>query len=214
MDPQVSTSFIPKKPLAETRVARARGGNGLFFLLAILVFIASIIAAGGAFLYGRYLSVSLDSKKASLAKYEASYDLPTIQALIRFDSRITEAKKVLTTHIAPSAIFTFLSQQTLEKVQFKNFSYTVGAADHPATIEMSGVADSFATIALQSDQLGSTQLLKDIIFSNISVEGASKVSFSVSASIDPSLLLYSNSYESTQAAADIVPVSSSTLPTQ
>ncbi len=213
MDPQVSASFIPKKPLAESRPRS--GMSGLFFLLALLIFIASLIAAGGAFLYGRYLGVSLESKKASLAKYQQAYDLPTIQTLVRFDSRINEAQKVLKNHLAPSAIFTFLAQQTLEKVQFNDFNYTVGTSDHGATIQMTGVTDSFATIALQSDQLGSSKALKDIIFSNIAIQDTGKVSFSVSATIDPALILYSNSYDASQLSG-LVPVDTgaSTTPTQ
>jgi hypothetical protein len=212
MDPQVSASFIPKKPLAESR---PRGGSsGLLFLLALLIFIASIISAGGAFLYGRYLGVSLDAKKDSLAKYQQAYDLPTIQALVRFDSRINEANKVLKSHLAPSAIFAFLSQQTLEKVQFSEFTYTVGATDQSAEIEMMGVTDSFATIALQSDQLGGSKALKDIIFSNITIQEGGKVAFSVSATVDPALILYSNNYDASQFSG-LTPVPTDTpAPTQ
>jgi hypothetical protein len=209
MDPQVSTSFIPKKPLAESPVRRRRG-TSLFYLLALLIFIASVVAAGGAFVYGRYLTASLDSKKDQLEKYQASFDLPTIQALIRFDSRLTQARMIIGKHIAPSAIFSFLSQQTLEKVQFKNFDYLVGDADHPPTITLTGVADSFATIALQSDQFGNSKVLKDIIFSDISIQGPNKVAFSVKASVDPALILYSNSYAAAQQAPTIVPAGSST----
>ncbi len=210
MDPQVSASFIPKKPLAEARGNR-RGGGGLFFLLALLIFIASLIAAGGSFLYGRYLNVSLDAKKASLVKYQQAYDLPTIQTLIRFDTRIIEARRILATHLAPSAIFAFLSEQTLEKVQFTDFDYSIDASDRTAEIHMAGMADSFATIALQSDQLGGSKLLKDIIFSNISIQEGGKVAFSLSAKVDTALILYSNSYANAQAPT-IVPIDTS--PTQ
>lgn len=204
MDPQVSASFIPKKPLAEVRGSRG-GAYGVLMLLSVLIFIASLIAAGSAFLYQRYQDVLLASHKATLEKYQQSYEIETIQTLIRFDSRIAEAKKVLTSHLAPSEIFSFLAEQTLEKVQFTDFSYQVGATGHSATIQMSGLANSFATIALQSDQLGGSKVLKDIIFSNITIHSAGEVSFSVSASVDQSLILYRNSYNKLDTQSDTEP---------
>ena len=191
MDPQVSTSFIPKKPLVEARSARG-GSYGLIFLVSLLIFITSIVAAGGAFLYDRYLTLALDAKKASLAKYEQAYDLATIQTLVRYDSRINEARKILENHLAPSAIFTFLSEQTLEKVQFTDFSYVIDRAQKTVNIELSGTADSFATVALQSDQFGKSKSLRDIIFSGVTIENGGKITFIVNARVDPALILYSS----------------------
>ena len=197
MDPQVQASFIPKKPLTQERGSRG-GFSGLIFLVALLIFITSIVAAGAAFLYQGYLQTSLNSKKDSLDKYQAAFDLPTIQALVRFDSRINEAKAVLAKHVAPSGIFYFLSQQTLVNVQLRDFSYTLGP-DGSVAIQMSGVADSFSTVALQSDQFGASKALKDVVFSGIAVETGGKVSFHVAATVDPSLVLYSKSLGATQS---------------
>jgi hypothetical protein len=216
MDPQVSASFIPKKPLAETR-SSGEGAYGLVFLVALLIFITSLLAAGGAFLYGKYLSTSLGAKQDQLKTYQQAYDLSTIQTLVRFDSRINESRTILEHHLAPSAIFTFLSQQTLEKVQFTNFDYSLSAADHTVVIKMQGTADSFATVALQSDQLGSSKSLRDVVFSDISVEQGGRVGFSVSAKVDPALILYSNNINSDQILVPAVPdqtsISSSTAST-
>ncbi|HVZ75822.1 MAG TPA: PilN domain-containing protein [Candidatus Paceibacterota bacterium] len=189
MDPSVQASFIPKKPLND-----ARGGHGgaasLIFIVALLIFIASIVAAAAAFLYSGYLQSSLNSKKASLQKYQDSYDLPTIQALVRFDTRIQQARVILQKHLEPSTIFFFLAQQTLAKVQLTDFSYSIGADGTPS-ISLSGIADSFSTVALQSDQFGGSKMLKDVIFSDIAVNTDGTVSFKVTADVDPSLILFS-----------------------
>ncbi len=194
MDPQVSASFIPKKPLADTR----GGGGGVYsilFLVSLLIFITSVLSAGGAFMYTRFLNLSLNEKKASLEKSKQAYDLPTIQALVRFDSRINESRRILEKHLTPSAIFTFLSQQTLVKVRFTDFDYTISSTEGSVNIQMTGVADSFSTIALQSDQFGSSKSLRDVVFSNISVGEGSNVSFSVSAKVDPALIFYRNNLQ-------------------
>lgn len=207
MDPSLQASFIPKKPLTEAR--GGRGFSGLVLLVAVLIFVASIAAAGGAFAYKNILEQSLNSKKDSLVKYQEAFDLPSIQSLVRFDSRINEARVVLTNHVAPSAIFFFLSQQTLEKVQLLKFEYAIGDSGG-TTVVLNGIADSFSTVALQSDQLGASKVLKDIIFSDIAVETGGKVSFQVAASVDKSLLLYSKNIGSPQIQ---VPASVETSPT-
>ena len=66
MDPQAS-SFIPKKPLGEARATRA-GGSSIILLISILIFIASIVAAGAVFAYKQILSSTLASESDSLAK--------------------------------------------------------------------------------------------------------------------------------------------------
>lgn len=199
MDPQVSTSFIPKKNL-ETVSARPGGaGTGLVLLVAILIFIASLIAAGAVFAYEQLLTQSIASKAQSLSLNEKAYDPGVIDELSRVDDRIAQAQMLLKKHIAPSAIFAFLSQQTLEKVQFVSFGYDSNA-DGSAKLTLGGLADSFSTVALQSDQFGASKILKDVVFSGVSVDQTSgKVSFSVSATIDPSLILYSNALSANPA---------------
>ncbi len=207
MDPQVQASFIPKKPLTAER--GGSGAYGLLFLLALLIFLASVISAGAAFVYKGYLENSLNSKKDSLQKYEAAYDLPTIQALVHFDSRINEAKTILSKHVAPSGIFFFLAQQTLAKVQLTKMTYSL-ATDGTASLELDGIADSFSTVALQSDQFGASKSLTNVIFSNIAIDQTGKVSFHVAANVDPSLILYSKNLNVTPGSALPADTSSST----
>lgn len=193
MDPQVGASFIPKKPLVGSGPRPHGGGFGLLLLVALLLFIASGVAAGAAFLYQKLLHGSIASKSHSLELAQSAYEPGAINDLTRLDSRINEARRVLQKHISPSAIFSYLSTQTLEKVRFTSFDYSA-KDDGSSTMTLRGEADSFATIALQSDQLGASKVLKNIIFSGISVDPISgKVTFSVAADIEPSLLLYSKS---------------------
>src|SRR5581483_10611153 len=137
MDPQVSTSFIPKEALAAQK-ART-GGVGLFFLLSLLVFVVSIIAAGASFAYAQYITKQLDVDRGA-------FDLPSIVQLQKLDTRIQQAKRLLQKHVALSGLFNFLSKNTLVNVQFTSFEYSL-ANDGSAAIQMDGTADSFATIA-------------------------------------------------------------------
>ncbi len=188
MDPNVQGSFIPKQALA----AQARGGGvGLFFLVALIVFIMSIVAAMGAFLYTLSLNHSITDKSASLQASEGAFDPAAIQDLVRMDSRIQQAKLLLAKHVSSSAVFTLLSQLTLQKVQLLGMNFTLNQ-DGSGTISLNGSADSFSTVALQSDSYGGSKVLRDVIFSGIAVGESGRVTFTVNASVDPDTLLYAN----------------------
>src|SRR3989344_7170255 len=122
MDPVGQGSFIPKQSLA---AASRSGGIGLFFLLALLMFVMSLIAAGAAFGYQHLLNSNISDKDSSLRKAEGAFNAGTIQDLVRMDSRLTQAKVMLQTHVAPSAILYFLSTITLERVQFLGYEMTL-----------------------------------------------------------------------------------------
>lgn len=209
MDPQVQASFIPKKPL-DTSV-RTRGvGVGLFFLLSLVLFIASLVSAGAAFAYTQYLHTAVVSKSESLERAEGAYDPGVIQDLIRMDARINSADKLLNKHVSASTLFAFISTQTLEQVAWSSFEYSL-QTDGSATISMSGLADTFSSVALQSDQLGGNKLLKDVIFSGIGASTGGGISFGVKATVDPSVLLYTNSLKG-EVPGSVPTTSDSTVP--
>ncbi len=203
MDPNVQGSFIPKQALA----AQARGGGmSLILLLALVIFVISLAAAGAAFGYQQLLSKQINDKDTSLRRAEGAFDASAIQDLVRTDSRITQARSLLQKHISPSAIFYFLSTITLQSVQFSSFEYSL-TQDGSASISLLGSADSFSSVALQSDQFGGSKVLKDVIFSGISVGDLGKITFNVGATVDPSLLLYSRnlSQQAAQSASSTTP---------
>lgn len=209
MEPQTPASFIPKKSLdggMRSRTSSAAGG--LLFLIGLFLFVVSVTAAGAVFAYKGYLKTSIADKSDSLQKAKEAFDLAAIEDLSRIDLRIKQAQVLLQKHIAPSAIFSFLSLQTLQNVQFVSFNYGL-QDDGSAAIDLEGVAASFSTVALQSDQFAASKALKDIVFSNIKVETDGKITFSVKATIDPSLINYARNLTVTP----VVPVQAPTATT-
>ena len=207
MDAQVSGSFIPKKPLVGE--SRPRGGGGLVLLIAILVFVLSGLAAGGVFAYQGILTGSIANKDESLRKAESAFEPRVIEDLVRLDQRLAQTEGLLEKHVAPSGVFNFLSTITLEQVQFTEFIFGRESAGG-ATIELAGIGDSFSTVALQSDQFGSTRMLKSVVFSDVTISTNGKVTFSVKAALDPALYLYARSAGTTGAIP--LPGATSTLP--
>lgn len=196
--PPAQPSFIPKKPITTGPVHGSSATLGIFiFFIAMLIFIASLVAAVAAFGYKGYLTSSIASKSNTLQQTEAAFDPSTIQDLMRLDSRMTNVESLLQKHTTTLALFNFLSQETLVNVQFTSFDYEL-QPDGSGQLTLDGVADSFSTIALQSDQFGASTALKDVVFSDIAVGtptagGPSSIKFTVKANIDPSLLSYAKS---------------------
>ncbi len=212
MPPQVPTSFIPKKPLDTGRPVHESGGMGFLFFIALFVFIVSLVAAGGVFAWSNILKASIASKADSLQKAEGAFDIATVQDLIRTDARITNAKTLLRSHVAASSLFAFLSQQTLQSVQFTSFDYKL-STDGTATMVLSGIADSFSSVALQSDQFGASKVLRDVVFSDIKTSTSGAVSFSVSATVDSSLINYGKSLGNESLQAALAPAPQTTIST-
>lgn len=211
MDPQVGASFIPKKPLGEN--GRGPGASGFFFLIGMILFIASILAAGAAFAYGALLNQQITQKSASLDKAQGAFDLPSIQDLLRIDSRMQSARAVMDKHVAPSGLFALLSDATLATVQFTSLDYVV-ASDGSAALTLEGQAKSFSDVALQSDSFGASKKLKDVIFSNIKVGNNGIVTFSVKATAVPNLLLYGIALSTQINSSVTAPAPTSTSTTQ
>lgn len=187
MDPQAGGSFIPKQPLAGP-TPRA-GMTGLFFSIGLLLFLGSLGAAGAVFGYQQYLTSAIDSKDASLKATEDAFDPDAIDTLVRTDRRITEMQGLLQKHTAPSAIFALLGDLTLVSVQYSDFEYGGDPAGE-TTITLSGIADSFSSVALQSDQFGASKHLSNVVFSGITINDSGKVSFDVSATVSPAAISY------------------------
>lgn len=192
MDSPVPSSFIPKKAFTPNPLPTPSvGGNGIIYAVCLFLFVVSLLAAGGVFAYQAYLTQTIADNGAILTKDQTALDFPAIEDLVRLDSRITQAKTLLARHVAPSSIFAFLSQETLQNVQFTTFKYDI-QPDGSATIKLDGVADSFSTVALQSDQLSNSTLLKDILFTNLNTNPNGQVTFTVQATVVPALFLYSS----------------------
>ena len=193
MDNNFQTSFIPKKPLAEDRIAPRRNVS-IFGFLATLVFIGAVVAAGGAYLYKTTLDKNIASMKMQFESATNAFELSLINELQRLDRRIGSANELLENHVAVSPIFTALQANTLKSIQFTKFSYsTPKEAGAPITVKMSGRARDYSQIALESDQLATNRDIHNAIFSNLQLDDRTGlVGFDLTFTVDSSLVNYGN----------------------
>ena len=187
------TSFIPKKPLAEERVVAPRH-TSIFSFLATLVFFGSLASAAGVYFYKANLTKTNEDKSKQIIAAQNSFQPTLIKTLERLDTRITDAKVLLNSHIVVSPIFDALQINTLKSIQFTKFSYTTPTdPTAPITVHMSGRARDYASIALQSDQLAMNKNVHNSIFSNLALDPVTgTVTFDIVFTVDADLVRYTN----------------------
>jgi len=197
MDPKFQTSFIPKKPMVGGQ-GGAKSPINLFSLLATVLFITALALSGGAYFYQRLLFNQLIENKASLERAKDAFDPDTINEIIRLDTRIETAKKLLDSHIAVTPLFDFISSITLQSVRFRDFTFSYLGEDQ-IQVQMRGIGQNYASVALQSDLFNEQKSLKNTMVGDVALDPKGIVGFSVSTIIDPSVISYDKSLGSSEA---------------
>jgi len=190
MPERVKTSFIPKQSLKVERTESVRKTTfGVVNVLASVILIAAIIAAVAMFGFESYVRSSITSKRASLDRARAAFQPETIKELARLDTRLSVGMTLLSSHVAPSTLFSYIEDETLSSVRFKDFAYSeVGPGRTMLT--MSGEARSFNAVALQSDAFGRGGMFSEVIFSNLNIDSNGNVVFGFSGIVNTEKLLY------------------------
>jgi len=186
------TSFIPQKSLSP-RTVRKRS-TGLFFVVAVLLFIISVSGSIGVFAYKKIVKSGIEDKAISLNRAKEAFDPGLIEDLSRLNSRIESAQGVLDSHIVITPFLSLLEGLTLKNVQFENLQLSVGD-NGEILLAIDGNATDYATVVLQSDTFGQSRFLREQIFSNINLDNSGNVRFSLKAKVDPNLLSFRNSIE-------------------
>jgi len=185
----MQTSFIPKKIYAKSKL-RGKNYGGLLMIIAVVIFVMMILVAGTVFLYRQYLTNEISKMANTLEREKGGFDTETIQELNRMDKRIELSKKILDEHMTLVPLIKSLEKNTLRRVRFDNLDFSFDGGKW--LIEMDGVADSYATVALQADIFGKNNNMSELMFSNLGVNFDGNVVFNVSAVIDPRLISYRN----------------------
>lgn len=161
----------------------------LLAILAFLVFFSSTSFAVFVFFYKSHIIKTIAELDASLVLARKSFDPEFIAEASRLDARIESARMLLKTHRALSPLLDLLEKKTLESVRFQDFTFN-GRNGDDITVGMTGEAQGFNAVALQSDVFGAERSFKDPVFSNFSLDEEGNVIFNFQTTVDPKLFLY------------------------
>ena len=202
--------------MPEQQSMRARGaGASIFMIIGVIVFVASVAGAVLSFVGKDFLISSQDKLKLDLKERENHFDKVTISKLEKASVKIGLAKELLDKHSAVSEVFNIIAGLTIEGVYFKGMELV--ATDDPMNsngklykINMKGLANSYSSVAWQSDvfgrssRYGTNKTLIDPVLSNLSVDDQGNVSFDFTANISQSDISYSKVLDSTLRANGLI----------
>jgi hypothetical protein len=213
METRFQTSFIPKKPTTSTiggisSAPKHRHGASVFMSIATVLFILSLVGAGGTYAWKQYLISAQDTYKQDLATREKQFNIDLIEQLKGANVKIDMAHKLLTNHLALSQIFDIIGRMTAENVRFLSMDVSVPkSGSDGVNVSLQGYGTSFSAVAFQSDvlnqldQYGLRKIIKNPILSNPALGGNGAVSFGFVATVDSGSLSYEKSVSSVGAPA-------------
>ena len=202
MDKNFQTSFLPKKPIIEETV-KPKASLGIFGFIGIVVFIISAGLATGVYFYEASLSKQLSAKEDQLNNARNILESPLIGEAKILGRRITDANQILSNHIVVSPIFEALQMNTLKSLQFNHFTYTVPAdSSGKITVDMTGVARDYTSIALESDQLAKNKDIQNPLFSGLALDAKSgNVTFDLTFAVSPDFVSFTNNLSDYMASS-------------
>lgn len=217
MAEQFQTSFIPKKTFESTGPSSVKSQAGILFTVSVILVVLALLSAGGVFGYEKFLESSITNKREALQRARAAFEPELIRELSHLDTKIQTAETLLEKHIAISGVFDLLQSATLETVQFTNFSY--GIEESGIRLSLSGVARSFNSVALQSDEFVKSRFISQPVFSDLGLNQRGDVTFNASALVDPAAVSYGDRVQSGASASfevvpDVVGASENVVPAE
>lgn len=200
MDQNFTTTFIPKKPIME-QAPRTSRPAGILTIIAMLIFLATLVIGGGSYLYANYLNGRTEELRKSIGLAEKNFEISTISELQVLDKRLSVASMILKNHRVVTPFFRLLEETTLPAVRFSKFDFSIsdaaGAQGAESATALSGEAEGYRAIAQQSGVFGEHTAIRDHIFSNFILTPRGRVSFDLVFNVDPDLLDFE-----TQVAGD------------
>ncbi len=221
MDPSIPTSFIPKRPVtSEATVHATRSRSvGILSLVAVVAVVATIVSFVGVYLYEQRLDGQKATLEESITTARDGLGTEFVSDMKRLGARIEGVKGLIQSHVVVSPIFAALEETTLRSVQYKDFNYDIktDSATKGQVVEVSltGTAKSYSTIALQSDAFAQSTLIKNPVFSNLTVDDkTARVDFKLVFTVAVADLSYQKFVDSlnTQVQATTTPSTTTTTP--
>jgi hypothetical protein len=164
-------------------------GPGIFATISFLIFLLSIFAYGGLFLYRKNIQGKIDTLTDSFKRATGAFEPILINELVQTSEKINLSKQFLAKHTTLTPVFDFLEQSTLKSIRFKNFKYSFSAMESPSIL-MGGLARDYSSLALQEKIWAKNKNIKEISFSKLTLGEKGLVNFEVKLSLDPSLIAY------------------------
>lgn len=212
MEPIVSTSFIPKRPVSAEPTSQPSSHHsvGLLSFLTFIIVAGTAASFAGVYLYQQTLTKQKADLQVQITQAQQGLGSSFVADMKRLSQRIGGVKTLIQNHVVVSPIFAALQATTLQSVQYQNFTYEMttdaGTGTKLVQVSITGIAKNYATLALQSDAFAKSPLIRNPVFSGLTVEDKStQVGFKLVFNVDPNDLSFQTFIQSLQTAPVTAP---------
>lgn len=184
---QFTTTFSPKKPLAEVTpvgTKKISRPSGLLASISLVLFFITLFCAGGVYFWKGYQEKNVTNLASSIKKLEKTFEPELVMKLQTLDKQLKNGSVVIKNHRVVSPLFDFLEESTLKQVKFTKMDIVFDDIKG-IQVRMSGEADGYRSIAQQADMFAANTYLKDTIFSNFFLTQKGRIAFDVAFGTKP-----------------------------
>lgn len=180
--------FIPR---SEMKVQRPKSSyNGLIITVSFVIFLASLAAYGTTFIYKWYLDRQINVYNSTFEKIRSDIEIKSIIDVLNKSKEIEIAKVLLSKHIAPSRVFSFLEEDTVKSNYYTSFSFGGGSGKDKQKIKLEGVAKSYKELAKQIEAVKDSENFEEPEFSGLKLSDNGDISYVLNLKVKGQILNY------------------------
>lgn len=187
----INSSFIPKKEFKKKDKQTSGLKINIFFLISLVIFLATIIASVGVYLWKKDLISTNKKYEESLASKSNDLGVESIRKFSILDKRINAAKEILKSHYDVLRIFSYLEKNTLGDVQGEITLTELSMIEEGelVKVEAKGKAVNLTDIQRQSRGYASNPNILDLVLSEVTKSNKGAYwEFNLSFSVDKKFL--------------------------
>lgn len=163
-----NASFIPKQgPVRKVRQTASRQVH-LLTVVSYVLFVSTMVASGGVFLYNRHLTGQLDNEVQKLGSAIGGFSDADMDTVREFNIRLHQAQGRLDKSISITSVFDALEDATLKSAQVTELSIK---RDDDAQVLVSAKVntDSFDASLFQRGVYERNSVIKDVQISDLTL---------------------------------------------
>jgi Tfp pilus assembly protein PilN len=160
----------------------------------------TISVAMAEFFYSQYLTKKAETEAQQIVDAQKGISQDTVSQFTTLRNRLSAAKTVANNHIVPTQFLNLLETITVQNVHFTNVNFKVND-DRTASVTLDGLAANFNALETESTEFAKQAAIKNPDFSSFLLNKDNTVSFTVTATLDPSIVT-----EKTPVSQQAVPV--------
>ena len=198
MQPGINSSFIPKKDIKRRQKKGSSFGANVFLLIGVVIFMATLLAALGVYLYDKKLGSDNIRKLTQIQESQDDLGVNTFRSDINLSNRIAAAEELLVNHINVTPVFDQLEQSTLTEVYLSDFVFVTEG--DTVLVNAQGTAPTYGHVALQAkeyggernsagERQGGNNFLSEVLLSNVNQAREGGINFDLSFEVNRNNLL-------------------------